>query len=244
MRERGCRKEGSGSCRLELWFWLMEDFAVLVRLRPPPSPSLNISSFCLSASFSFPLLSNSNFLSLSLVGSADEFNSIQEHDRGSIHEAMEQQTISVAKVTVDIFSTQHQQITFHPPSPPLPLPLLPLTGWAGVQAEHQVHNIGSHQAKRPLRPRRGQRSWLHHNDIIRYLQQSLSVNVALASPLLSRFDVVLVLLDSQNDQWDQLVSSFILQTASSREPLTPDSHSVVECLCLYVSQSAALDVVF
>lgn len=171
----------------------------------------------------------------------DEFNSIREQDKTSIHEAMEQQTISVAKVskmlllcmsdcgfvkrnvfkqiilfklcsfawTVDIFMQTVNQCGMH---------------WLNDIHQDTSDKLDSISCQ----------IHIHNNDIFSQAgmvcklntrcailaatnpkgkydsSQDISVNIALASPLLSRFDIVLVLLDNQNDKWDKIVSDYVL----------------------------------
>lgn len=98
----------------------------------------------------------------------DEFTSMSAHDRTSVHEAMEQQTISIAKA--GMVST--------------------LNSRCSVIA-----------AINPDGGRFMGKEW----------------KTCLENPLLSRFDLILLLRDTKNAEWDRMTSSHILKIACEDE---------------------------
>ena len=57
--------------------------------------------------------------------------------------------------------------------------------------------------------------------------QCVSINTALSSPLLSRFDVMLVLVDAENEEWDRLVLTCmpLLWVWLHKHPRTISTHT-------------------
>nr|CAI5840576.1 unnamed protein product [Callosobruchus analis] len=120
----------------------------------------------------------------------DEFNSMKEHDRTSIHEAMEQQSISVAKASI----------------------ICKLNTRCSILAA--CNPKGNLDLSQPL--------WL---------------NIALPSPLLSRFDLVMLLKDSVNATWDDKVADYILNEGhTTKSKLLNSSIWTTDMLQSYIAR--------
>ncbi|CAM6130040.1 unnamed protein product [Calypogeia fissa] len=107
----------------------------------------------------------------------DKFDTVWEADRATLHEAMEQQTISAAKA--GLVQTLNTRTTM----------------FAVTNPRGQLYNP----------------------------QESVTINTSLSAPLLSRFDIVLILMDTKNLEWDDMVATHILKQCSA-QALTQSTH--------------------
>lgn len=96
----------------------------------------------------------------------DEFNLMRESDRASIHEAMEQQTISMAKAGIVCKLNTRCAIL----------------AAANPKNLHAMSEVGG----------------------------TSSVNIGIATPLLSRFDLVFILKDERIPEWDNAIADHLL----------------------------------
>ncbi|KAK2581495.1 hypothetical protein KPH14_005159 [Odynerus spinipes] len=95
----------------------------------------------------------------------DEFTTMSSHDRACVHEAMEQQTISIAKA--GLVSTLNSRCTV--------IAAINPEGGQFIDGEEWKTRLGN--------------------------------------PLLSRFDLILLLKDNKNHEWDKMTSDHILKAA-------------------------------
>lgn len=96
----------------------------------------------------------------------DEFNLMRESDRASIHEAMEQQTISMAKAGI----------------------VCKLNTRCAILAAANPKNLHS----------------------MSEAEGTSSVNIGIATPLLSRFDLVFIMRDERIPEWDEAIANHLL----------------------------------
>lgn len=112
----------------------------------------------------------------------DEFNLMRESDRASIHEAMEQQTISMAKAGI----------------------LCTLNTRCAIIAAANPKNLYS--MSEPEGPS--------------------AINIGIGSPLLSRFDLVFILRDERDPEWDSEIADHLLaQVCSEFQEITIEKNS-------------------